>query len=50
MNMTNIRKKFLKFYRSSRENRLQILIFLGFFLIPFIGMIAFGTYVFLFMI
>ncbi|MBN9231128.1 MAG: hypothetical protein J0I93_09770 [Legionella sp.] len=33
-------KKFLKFYHSSAENRIQIHVFLGFVIIPVIGMIC----------
>lgn len=31
-------KRFKKFYRSSAENRIQIHVFLGFVIIPIIGM------------
>jgi hypothetical protein len=44
----SIRKKFMKFYRASSENRTQIHLFLGFILIPVIGMTALYIWVQLF--
>lgn len=41
----SIFKKFKKFYRSSAENRIQIYLFLGFVIIPVIGMTILYIYV-----
>jgi hypothetical protein len=41
-------KKFLKFYRASAENRTQVRIFLGFLIIPVIGMTVLYLWVRLF--
>lgn len=44
----SIRKKFINFYRASAENRRQIHLFLGFVIIPVIGMTSLYIWVQLF--
>jgi len=44
----SILKKLLKFFRSSTENRTQLYLFLGFVIIPVIGMTALYVWVNLF--
>lgn len=44
----SIIKKFMKFYRASAENRTQIHLFIGFLVIPIVGMSALYIWVRLF--
>lgn len=48
VNIMSIFSKLKKFYKASSENKTQIHLLFAFIVIPFVGMLIFGTYVMLF--